>query len=106
MPTFSGALVMIFCLAATQEDLVFLQITAMITTIGYEAFKGTEGQALLENCLAHLAESLHDPSYAARRHAALTVPHLYADLSLKYEVGACSASRAGALAIAALDTLV
>ena len=61
-----------------------LQIVAMVTTMDISELQRRE-DGLLEDCLAHLEDSLQDPCYAARRHAALTVPSLYISLAGRYK---------------------
>ena len=55
------------------------QIVAMMTSVDVASLADRE-DGLLDDCLANLADSVQDPCYAARRHAALTVPALYAKL--------------------------
>ena len=47
----------------------------MLTTMDTAQLEDREDN-LLDDCLAHLRYSIEDPCYAARRHAALTHPHL------------------------------
>ena len=61
-----------------------VQIVAMVTTLPVPELQRRE-DGLLEDCLAHLEDSLQDPCYAARRHAALTVPSLYVRLAGRYQ---------------------
>ena len=60
-----------------------VQIVAMVITMHIPELQRRE-DGLLEDCLAHLDDSLQDPCYAARRHAALTVPSLYVGLAGRY----------------------
>ncbi len=61
-----------------------MQIVAMVATLDVSELQRRE-DGLLEDCLAHLEDSLQDPSYAARRHAALTVPSLYTRLAGRFK---------------------
>ena len=56
----------------------------MVTSLDVSELQRRE-DGLLDDCLAHLEDSLQDPCYAARRHAALTVPSLYTMLAGRYE---------------------
>lgn len=63
---------------------VCAQIVATVTTRSISELQRRE-DSLLEDSLAHLEDSLQDPCYAARRHAALTVPSLYTKLAGLYK---------------------